>query len=76
MAFPSNPSTGDTYTDDFGTLWTYNGFNWSRTTVSETNDTSYAGPGASIPSLGTFDGSGVTSVKGGLSFSRGDISYT
>lgn len=52
MAFPSNPATGDTYTDDLGTLWTYNGFGWSRTTVAEVNETDYGGPGASIPTDG------------------------
>ena len=30
---------------------------------------------SSITHLGTFDGSGTTSVKGGLTFTRGDISY-
>lgn len=49
MAFPSNPSTWDTYTDDHGTLWKYNGFTWSRITVSKINDSNYAGSSANIP---------------------------
>ena len=40
MAFPSNPSFGDTHIEDNST-WTYNGDNWSRTVVGSANATTY-----------------------------------
>jgi hypothetical protein len=44
MAFPANPSPGDTYTDTYGTIWVYAGAanGWYRKTVNPNNETNYA----------------------------------
>jgi hypothetical protein len=48
MAFPISPSPGDTYTDEYGTVWVYAGSlnGWYRQTVIPGNNTDYrAGEG-------------------------------
>jgi len=47
MAFPINPSPGDTYTDDYGTVWVYAGLvnGWYRKEVIPGNETTYTGGG-------------------------------
>ena len=71
MAFPSNPSKGDTYvTDD--TTWTYNGLSWDRTIIGSNNSTSYASsPGVSIPSGGTTGQILQRAAGGGLEWGDG-----
>ena len=49
MAFPTNPSPGDSYTDEYGTVWVYAGTvnGWYRQSVSTNNDTTYTTGGGS-----------------------------
>lgn len=41
MTFPSNPSIGDTHTEE-DTLWTYGNTGWYRSVIGSANDTNYA----------------------------------
>jgi len=54
MAFPINPSPGDTYTDDYGTVWVYAGSlnGWYRQTVIPGNDTTYTTGGGGSTAAG------------------------
>jgi len=56
MAFPINPSPGDTYTDEYGTVWVYAGSSngWYRQTVLPNNDTSYYSQEVTTSSIPTF----------------------
>ena len=54
MAFPTDPTRGDTFFIE-DTLWTYNGRSWDRTIVGSNNDTSYSGGSYSLP-LGGLPG--------------------
>jgi hypothetical protein len=53
MAFPNNPSIGDTHTE-FNTLWTYGNTGWYRTTIGIDNETLYT-CGPSLGSLNDVD---------------------
>jgi hypothetical protein len=63
MPFPINPSPGDTYTDEYGTIWVYAGSvnGWYRQTVFPDNETTY-----------TTGGGGNASATG----NAGEIQYT
>ena len=66
MAFPINPSPGDTYTDDYGTVWVYAGSvnGWYRQTVIPGNETTYT--------TGDSGGGGSATAAG----AAGEIQYT
>ena len=72
MAFPSNPSIGDTYVTE-NTTWTYNGWQWSRTTINPGNNTLYTGrpPGGS--SIAPEE---VIGADGGYEFTGGFVDRT
>ena len=71
MAFPSNPSKGDTFLFD-DTTWTYNGVSWSRTTVGSNNSTSYASSGDfELPAGGTTGQILQRAAGGGLEWGDG-----
>jgi hypothetical protein len=65
MAFPINPNPGDTYTDEYGTIWVYAGpvNGWYRQTVLPGNETTYTTGGG---------GSGSATAAG----AAGEIQYT
>lgn len=65
MAFPSNPSQGDTYvTDD--TTWTYNGLSWDRTIIGSNNSTDYSNVSSLVPGVeGGNVGDVLTNTVGG-----------
>ena len=71
MAFPTNPTKGDTY-DENGTIWTFNGVSWDRTIVASDNDTDYSsGAGSLLPSGGTIGQVLTRSASGGLEWGDG-----
>jgi hypothetical protein len=53
MAFPSNPSIGDTHTEE-DTLWTYGSNGWYSTVIGDNNDTKYT-CGPALGSLNDVD---------------------
>lgn len=68
MAFPTNPTKGDTY-DESGTIWTFNGASWDRTIIASNNDTNYAG--GILPSGGTIGQVLTRTASGGLEWGDG-----
>ena len=83
---PSADGKPDNYDETGGwiarldNLFVANGTAFDQTAVTNLvaakADLTAAGEYANITHYATFDGSGATSVKGGLLLSRGDISYT
>lgn len=66
MAFPANPSRGDTHIED-STTWTYNGRSWDRTTINPGNSTLYATKVSSV----TADDPIIVGADGGYEFTGG-----
>lgn len=60
MAFPINPTSGDEYTDEYGTVWVYAGElnGWYRQSVVPGNNTDYAPSEGTVYSVAT--GTGLT----------------
>ncbi len=75
MAFPTNPSPGDSYTDEYGTVWVYAGTvnGWYRQTVTTPNDTSYtaaiSGPAGSNTQV-QFNDNGELAGDSGLTYNK------
>lgn len=70
MAFPSNPSRGDTYlTDD--TTWTYDGVSWYRTIIGSNNSTTYSTGGFNLPTGGATGQVLQRAAGGGLEWGDG-----
>jgi hypothetical protein len=77
MAFPINPSPGDTYTDEYGTVWVYAGpiNGWYRQTVIPVNDTTYIGSDGAPGGVGNntevvFNDNGSLASDSGLTYNK------
>jgi hypothetical protein len=77
MAFPNNPNPGDTYTDEYGTVWVYAGpiNGWYRQTVIPVNDTTYIGSDGAPGGVGNntevvFNDNGSLASDGGLTYNK------
>jgi hypothetical protein len=77
MAFPINPSPGDTYTDAYGTVWVYAGSvnGWYRQTVYPVNDTTYIGSDGAPGGAGgntqvVFNDNGSLAGDSGLTYNK------
>ncbi|AFK66491.1 hypothetical protein SYPG_00041 [Synechococcus phage S-CBP3] len=77
MAFPINPDPGDTYTDEYGTVWVYAGpiNGWYRQTVIPVNDTTYIGSDGAPGGIGNntevvFNDNGSLASDSGLTYNK------
>ena len=77
MAFPNNPNPGDTYTDEYGTVWVYAGpiNGWYRQTVIPVNDTTYIGSDGAPGGIGNntevvFNDNGSLASDSGLTYNK------
>ncbi|AGF91699.1 hypothetical protein S-CBP4_0037 [Synechococcus phage S-CBP4] len=77
MAFPINPNPGDTYTDEYGTVWVYAGpiNGWYRQTVIPVNDTTYIGSDGAPGGIGNntevvFNDNGSLASDSGLTYNK------
>ncbi len=72
MAFPTNPTKGDTYISD-DTTWTFNGVDWRRTIIGFNNSTSYGSGGGdlNLPAGGTTGQVLQYAAGGGLEWGDG-----
>ena len=72
MAFPTNPSRGDTHVAD-STTWLFNGRTWDRSVIRPGNATLYgAGAAANISS----DDPAIVGADGGYEFTGGFVDRT
>lgn len=66
MAFPSNPSRGDTHEEDSST-WLYNGASWDRSIIRPGNSTSYGVKSSGL----TAEDPIIVGADGGYEFTGG-----
>ena len=72
MAFPSNPTFGDTYVEG-GSTYTFNGFSWRRTVVGKSESSTF-GPISSSDI--TEDSPVIVGADGGYEFTGGFVDRT